>query len=60
MTQAQIAAGLRHLKEAAAHLSNAGQSIGGADKTALANIDHFLRGVLAEIRRLEQLHLGWS
>ena len=38
--QAQIAASLRHLKEAVAHLSDAALAIGDADKTASANIDH--------------------
>ena len=41
--QAQIAASLRHLKEAAAHLSDAALAIGDADKTASANIDHLLQ-----------------
>ena len=36
--QAQIAASLRHLKEAAAHLSEAARAIGEADKFAAANI----------------------
>ncbi len=51
--QAQIASSLRHLKEAAAHLSDAALAIGDADKTAAANIDHMLQVALAEIRRLE-------
>lgn len=54
--QAQIAASLRHLKEAAAHLSDAALVIGDADKLASANIDHLLQAALAEIRRLEQLY----
>jgi hypothetical protein len=36
--QAQIAASLRHLKEAAAHLSEAVQAIGDADKAEAANM----------------------
>jgi len=52
--QAQIAASLRHLKEAAAHLSEAALAIGEADKLAAANIDHLLQAALAEIRRLEE------
>ena len=54
--QAQIAASLRHLKEAAAHLSEAALAIGEADKLAAANIDHLLQAALAEIRRLEELN----
>ena len=54
--QAQIAASLRHLKEAAAHLSDAALAISDTDKMAAANIDHLLQAALAEIRRLEQLN----
>jgi len=54
--QAQIAASLRHLKEAAAHLSDAVLAIGDADKTSAANIDHLLQAAFAEIRRLELLN----
>ncbi len=54
--QAQIAASLRYLKEAAARLADAAISLGNTDSTASANIDRLKRGVLAEIRRLEQLH----
>jgi hypothetical protein len=54
--QAQIAASLRHLKESAAHLSDAALAIGDADELASANIEHLLHAVLAEIRRLERLH----
>jgi len=56
--QAQIAASLRHLKEAVAHLSDAVLAIGDTDKTASANIDHLLQGAVAEIRRLELLNFG--
>ena len=52
--QAQIAASLRHLKEAAAHLSEAAGAIGEADQVAAANIDHILRATLTEIRHLEE------
>ena len=45
--QAQIAASLRHLKEAAAHISGAARAIGDADKLAAANIDHLLQAVRA-------------
>ena len=41
--QAQIAASLRHLKKAAAHLSDAALAIGDADKAAAANIDRRAR-----------------
>lgn len=54
--QAQIAASLRHLKEAAAHLSEAALALGDADQTAAANIDRLLQSLSAKIRRLEQLH----
>ena len=54
--QAQIAASLRHLKEAVAHLSDAALAIGDADKMAAANIDHLLQAALTEIRRLELLN----
>lgn len=54
--QAQIAASLRHLKEAAAHLSDAALAIGDADKMAAANINHLLLALLAQIRHLEQLN----
>jgi hypothetical protein len=56
--QAQIAASLRHLKEAAAHLSETALAIGDADKLASANIDRLLQAALAEIKRLEQLNLS--
>ena len=52
--QAQIAASLRHLKEAAAHLSEAACAIGDANKIGAANIEHILQAALAENRRLEQ------
>lgn len=52
--QAQIA--LRCLKQAAARLAVAALSLGNTNSTASANIDRLKRGVLAEIRRLEQLH----
>ena len=52
--QAQVAASLRHLKEAAAHLSQAAVAIGEADELAAANIEQILRVALAEIRRLEE------
>ncbi len=54
--QAQIAASLRYLKQAVARLTDAALSLGSADSTASANIHHLKRGVLAEIRRLEQLN----
>ena len=47
--QAQIAASLRHLKEAAAHLSEAAQAIADADKVEAANIEQLLQLVRAEI-----------
>ena len=53
--KAQIAASLRYLKQAAAHLSDAGLVLAGPDKTVSAGIDDLLRGVRAEIRRLELL-----
>ena len=52
--QAQIAASLRHLKEAAAHLSEAAHAIDEADQITAANIEHILQAALAEIRRLEE------
>ena len=52
--QAQIAASLRHLKEAAAHLFESTRAIDGADQIAAANIEHILQAALAEIRRLEE------
>jgi len=53
--QAQIAASLRNLKQAAAHLSDAGLALAGADQKTSARIDDLLRGVRAEIGRLELL-----
>jgi hypothetical protein len=52
--QAQVAASLRHLKEAAAHLSEAAVAIGKTDQIAAANVEHILRSTLAEIRHLEE------
>ena len=54
--QAQIAASLRHLKEAAAHLSEAAQALAQTDEAAAANIEQGLQLVRAEIFRLEQPH----
>ena len=50
----EIAASLRHLKEAAAHLSAAAQVLAGADSAAAANIEQLLKLVSTEIFRLEQ------
>ncbi len=60
MSQSQIPAALRYLKQAAANLSSARHALGTTDPAISASIDHLLRGVLAEIRRLEQLHPGQS
>jgi hypothetical protein len=46
--QAQVAASLQHLKEAAA------AAISEANQVAAANIEHILRATLAEIRHLEE------
>ena len=53
--QAQIADSLRHLKEAAAHLSEAAQAIAGTDETAAANIERLLQLVRAEIATLTSM-----
>jgi hypothetical protein len=58
--QAQIAATLRFLKQAAARRADASLALGNADATASANIGGLQRGLLAEIRRLEQLKLPGS
>lgn len=51
---AETAASVRHLKEAAAHLSAAAEAIAGTDSAAAANIGQLAQLVRAEIFRLEQ------
>ena len=52
--EAQIAASLRHLKEAAVRLADAAHAIGDADPTATTNIVRVLQLLSAEITRLHQ------
>jgi hypothetical protein len=52
----QVTSTLGYLKQAVANLSNAGHAAKGLDPAVLASIDRLLRGVLAEIRRLERLY----
>jgi hypothetical protein len=55
---AQIAASLRHLKQAVTHLHDAKLIIETIDKTAAQYIEQLVRATRDQIKRFEQLNDG--
>jgi hypothetical protein len=53
---AQIAATLRHLKQALTHLHDTRFIIEGIDKIAAATIDQLVRATCDQIKRFEQAY----